>query len=160
MSLDAHVYCDCYEKGKLSDPPPKGYSLELEEDGSLGYERDPNLIEYGFPWDEWRRCACEHTDGVLLHHRLGNISLIGLLRLELQREPNRFPILVTKVVYNGSHAGDYLTVEEVRALQRELELLGEFKCSTREAQGFMTVFREQMLELVAAAISINKPIVF
>jgi hypothetical protein len=161
MGLDAFVFCDCHEKGRLRTPPPAGVSLKLEADGSLGRVSDDGTIESDLSWDDWReRRACEHAGGILLHHRLGNISLIGLLRSELQREPSRFPILLTQVVYNGSHGGDYIAVETIPALQRELELLGEFRSSTREAAGFMAQFHAQMSELAATARTITKPIAF
>ena len=161
MGLDARVYCDCYHKGRLREPPPPGVSLRVEPDGSLGRERDGGSIEADLVWNQWREhWACEHTGGVLLHHRLGNISLIGLLRGELQREPSRFPILLTKVIYNGSHAGDYLTVETIPALQREIELLGYFRCSTQKAERFISQFRAQLAELATTALSIGQPISF
>jgi hypothetical protein len=161
MSLDACVYCDCFEKGRLREPPPVGVALRLEPDGSLGREHDDGKLESDLAWDQWReRLACEHPGGALLRHHLGNISLIGFLRSELQRAPFRFPILLTKVLYSGSHAGDYLTVERVPALQRELEDLANFRCNTREADGFMFEFRRQMSELVVASLSVSKPIVF
>ena len=161
MSLDACVYCDCYEKRRLREPPPVGVSSRVESDGSLGRERDDSTVEADLAWDRWRaHLACEHPGGVLLHHRLGNISLIGLLRSELHQVPLRFPILLTKVLYSGSHAGDFLSFRLVPALQTELEALADFRCSTREADGFMSDFRTQMLELVAASLSVTKPIAF
>ena len=161
MGLDAFVYCNCYEKGRLLEPPPTGVSLQVQPDGSLGRERDDGTLESDIAWDTWReQRACEHSGGILLHHRLGNIALIGLLRAELQREAGLFPILATKVVYSGSHGGDHLAVETIPALQRELELLGEFRCSTREAASFMSEFRAQMSELATSALSIGKPIAF
>src|SRR5437660_3911627 len=81
MSLDACVYCDCFEKGRLREPPPVGVSLRVEPDGSLGRERDDGTLESDLAWDQWReRSACEHPGGALLRHHLGNISLIGFLR--------------------------------------------------------------------------------
>lgn len=161
MGLDAFIFCDCYEKGQLREQPPPGVTLRVEPDGSLGREQDDGMLESDLIWDDWReRRACEHSGGVLLRHRLGNISLVGLLRAELQREAERFPILITKVVYSGSHAGDSLPVETIPALQRELELLCEFRCSTREAYSIISEFRAQMSELANTAISVNKPIVF
>ncbi len=161
MGLDACVYCDCYEKGKLREPPPVGVSLRVEADGSLGRERDEGTLEADLVWDRWvEELACEHPGGALLQNYLGNISLVGLLRSELQRKASRFPILLTKGFYSGSHTGDYLTVEEVLALQRELDALADFRCSTREADASMSEFRSQMSELVAASLSVMKPIVF
>lgn len=111
-------------------------------------------------FDEWRYSACEHPNGVLLHHRLGNISLIGLLRSELQREASRFPILLGRVVYSGTHGGDYIPFEMVPKLQAELDGLNTFKCSEKESEVYIFEFRRQMLELVAASLSVQKPIVF
>lgn len=153
--------CDCYEKGRLLEQPPAGDSLKVQADGSLGRERDDGILECDIAWDTWReQRACKHAGGILLHHRLGSIDLIGLLRAELQREIARFPILVTKVVYSGSHAGDHLAVETIPALQRELELLREGRCSTREAANVISVFRAQMSELATTALSVGKPIAF
>jgi hypothetical protein len=161
MGLDAQVYCDCYEKGRLREPPPRDVSLRVELDGSLGRERDNGSLEDDVAWDEWReQRACEHHGGVLLHHRLGNISLIGLLRAELQREPGDFPLLLTKVLYSGSHCGDFLPVDSVLTLQQEVEALSGLRCSTPDADRFMAGFRAQMLELIAASLSVRMPIVF
>lgn len=30
MALDAVVYCDCFEKGRLLEPPPGGVRLRVE----------------------------------------------------------------------------------------------------------------------------------
>jgi len=161
MGLDAFVFCDCYEQGRLREPPPDGVSLCVQPNGSLGREHDDGSFESGLAWDDWRKQrACEHSGGVLFHHHLGNVSLIGLLRAELQREAARFPILVKQVVYSGSHSGDFLVTETIPALLQELDLLREFQCSTREAAAFLSEFREQMSDLATSAILVGKPIAF
>lgn len=161
MGLDAFVFCDCYEKGRLLEPPPGGVSVRVEPDGSLAPGQGHGTLEPGLAWDEWlEQRACEHRRGILVYHHLGNISLIGLLRAELQRVAGRFPMLVAKVVYSGAHGGDFLRVEEIPALQKELELLHEFRCSTRKADKFMSEFRAQMSELATTALSSAKPIAF
>jgi hypothetical protein len=161
MGLDAFIFCDCYEKGRLRELPPTGVLLRVGPDGSLDREHDDGTLESDIAWDTWRyQRACDHWGGILLRHHLGNIALIGLLRAELEREAARFPIVATKVVYSGSHAGNYLPVETIPALQRELELLQEFQCSTSEAASFMSEFRAQMSELAMTALSIGKPIAF
>ena len=161
MGLDAFIFCDCYEKGRLLEHPPSGLSLRVEPDGSVGREQDDGTLESDIAWDMWReQRACEHSGGVLLHHRLGNIGLIGLLRAELQREASYFPILLSQVIYNGSHAGDFLTAETIPALQREIEVLRDFKCSTQKTAIFMAQFRTQMSELATTALLIGKPIAF
>ncbi len=161
MGLDATVFCDCYEKGKLRAQPPPGTVLRVEADGSLSTTGKQEALEAALAFDEWQAgFACEHPNGVLLHHRLGNISLIGLLRSELRREPLRFPILLGKVVYSGTHGGDYISAELAPELQKEIEALADFKCSTKETDDFMSRFRTQMLDLVVASRSVNKPIAF
>src|SRR2546426_2770125 len=148
MRLDAFVFCDCYEKGRLREPPPPSVSLRVQPDGSLGRERDDGTLESDLAWDMWREeRACEHGGGILIRHHIGNIALVGLLRAELQQAADPFPILVSRVVYSGSHAGDFLPVETIPALQRELESLREFRCSTQEAASFMSEFRIKMSEL-------------
>jgi hypothetical protein len=159
MGLDACVYCDCYEKGRLATAPPDGVLLRIAPDGAL--ECDSEGISANRAFDQWQAySACRHERGILLHHRLGNIWHVALLRSELEREADRFPILLTKVVYSGTHGGDYLPVETLSAVQRELESLANFKCSTQEADEFMTNFRQQMSALAATARSVAKPIAF
>ena len=161
MGLDAFVYCDCYEKGRLRESPPTGFSLSVEPDGGLGRAGGAGTLESDLAWDIWREeQACEHLGGILLHHRLGNITLIGSLRSELQRAAERFPILLKQVVYSGSHAGDFLPVETIPILQIELKLLHEFRCNTRKTTSFMARFNTQMSELATTALSVGKPIAF
>jgi hypothetical protein len=97
---------------------------------------------------------------MLLHHRLGNIGLIGLLREELQRDAERFQTLLTRVLYNGIHSGDCLPAEMILKLRKELEDISNFKCSTKEADAFMREFQRKMSELVSASLSVKKPIAF
>src|SRR5689334_19584624 len=145
MGLDACVYCNCYEKGVMRTPPPNGVRLCVEPNGALECESEKMSFDAVRAFDQWQAfSACQHKRGVLLHHRLGNISLIGSLRSELQAESSRFPVLLTKVIYSGSHAGDFLALDAISVLQQELEALGHFQCSTAESAEFMTRFGAQM----------------
>ena len=187
MGLDACVYCDCLEKKRLRKPLPGDVTLKIEADGYPSLERNGATI-----WEEdgpdWNDFACEHERRQLIHHRLGNIALVALLRWELKREVSLYPILLGKVVYNGIHAGDYLGLEQFSQLQVELQRLATFRCvgdapqsfsisrflpnffpftlwkqhysTAAESNRFMQNFRNQMLELVDAASRIGKPISF
>jgi hypothetical protein len=160
MGLDAYVFCDCFEKGGLVNAL-QSITLVVEPDGSLGYRGGLGSLESELAWDQWREnLACEHSDGVLMHQRLGSISLIEILRSELQTEASRFPILLGKVLYSGSHAGDFLAVDMVPSLKAEVEPLAGFKCSKRTTQEVMAQFRNQMSDLISASASVNKPIAF
>ena len=184
MGLNACVYCDCLEKGRLRKPLPADFRVKVEADGM------PCIIKGGeVIWDVEPAAAdflCDHEGRILIHHYLGNMALIGVLRRELDREASVFPLLLQKVVYNGIHGGDWIGIHEFPQLQVELKLLEWFKCagnvptnflisfdghppapgwkqeySTPEESGlWMQIFRKQMLELVDVALRIGKPISF
>src|SRR5690606_2931247 len=156
----AKVYCNCYEQGRLREPPPAGVTLSFEEDGSVGATADDGSLESLMEFDTWYYTrAYEHEAGTLVSHFLGNIALIGLLRHELQRVAAKFPVLLTKVIYNGVHCGDFMPLAEIPDLQQEVGRLENFQCSSWEAEGYVAKFRDQMAELVTAALSVGKPIV-
>ena len=158
MGLDATVYCNCFERGLLKESPPCS-SVFVADDGSLdcGSEDLDTLLAF----DEWvGHRACDHPRGILVHHWIGNLAQVGLLRSELQRNEMMFPILLSKVLYSGTHGGDHLTLEDIAALEVELEQLGSFVCAAQPNQEYIDWFRQQMVELVDAATSVSKPISF
>ena len=174
MGLDARVYCNCYETGKLREPPPYPDLIRIAEYGGL-YFANPDweqVKHLGWASSEWQAAinkdiefdqwlalnACEHPDGVLVHHRIGNMWRVSDLRQELGREPQKFPAILGKVLYSGIHAGDY--VKDFEQLKIELGPLSAFRCSTSELDQYMQYFHQQMSELVAAALSVNKAICF
>src|SRR5687767_11819466 len=119
MGLDARVYCNCFETGRLQAPPPTGLTLHVGDDGAL-QPQDDLQDDLWDAFDHWRAGeACEHPGGVLLHHRLGNIELVGLLRNALQAEATTYPTLWKRVLYSGSHASDHIAVDLLASLQRE-----------------------------------------
>lgn len=159
MGLDAKVFCNCFATGRLKELPPEPVSVYVCSDGSLDCKSED--LEVLLEFDAWLHDrACEHEDGVLLHHRIGNIALVRLLREELEREAARFPFLLEKVLYNGVHAGDYLSLDIVLKVQSEAEELTEFAASDERNQGFVEEFRKQMQGLVDAALSVRKPVSF
>ena len=133
MGLDAAVYCNCFESGKLKEPPPCPTLISIAPDGSLDCRSEEldTLLEF----DQWLlNRACEHGNGILLHHRIGNMAQVALLRNELNREAEKFPVLLGKVLYNGTHGGDYLSLDDVKELQGELNHLDKFACSSKKNQ--------------------------
>lgn len=159
MGLDAVVYCNCFRIGKLHEPPVAVWGVYVEEDGSVAPKTE--ILEEQIAFDEWLNLrACEHPGGVFLHHRLGNIALIALLRAELSRSAMDFPVLLKQVLYDGMHGGDYLSQEDVDKLRPELDKLKSFKCTNSEVQSFVDDFRQQMEELVECARIVDNPIAF
>jgi len=160
VSLDATVYCDCYERGKVRTPPPQPEFIFVEDFGGLSLNCDqPEVNQNAF--DHWRATACEHGPwGELVSHRLGNIALIEFLRTLLAAEPSRFPILLAKVLYNGVHCGDFLSCADVDLLSVEVDRLKEVHAVQAIDEPHIRNFERQMRELVQAAQSVGKPIAF
>jgi hypothetical protein len=158
MGLDATVYCNCFESGRLREPPPYPTLISIAPNGSLDCQSDDldTLLEF----DQWLlNRACEHENGVLLHH-IGNLAQVAFLRNEINREAEKFPVPLEKVLYNGTHAGDHLSLDEVSDLHGELDHLDKFVCSSENNKEHVALFRQQMKELAEAAVNIGKPISF
>ncbi|HEY3965846.1 MAG TPA: hypothetical protein VGM05_14905 [Planctomycetaceae bacterium] len=159
MGLDAVVYCDCLETGRLRELPPPGCEPIVSRDGSLNCRS--NELNDQLAFDQWLQSrACEHENGVLLHHFLGNIATVAALRTELQRLPAQFPIMLTKVIYNGVHAGDCLDASQIAGLKSEILALSDFHGSTPDTDQLLRHFESQMVALVECAQRISKPISF
>ena len=158
MGLDASVYCDCFERGTLLKPPPLGCTVVVSADGSLSHQ-DGESGDSAF--DEWVwGSACEHEDRRLLHHRIGNIALVAALRQELNRHADQFPLLLSKVLYSGTHCGDFLRVAQVKQLRPEIERLNSVSSGDAKMNSYLKDFANQMAELADASIKIGKPISF
>jgi hypothetical protein len=159
MGLDAVVYCDCFEKGRLKEPPPSGCRLEIDRDGSMLCGSDALDVQMAF--DQWRlHRACNHDDGVLVHHRIGNVALVAALRAELERFPGQFPLILSKVVYNGTHCGDFIADQDVQRLRSEVEALADVRYNNPDMEELIREFKSQMSDLVESALRIGKPISF
>jgi hypothetical protein len=158
MGLDATVYCDCFEAGNLKEPPPCP-NVSVSDNGSL--ECSSEDLDMLFAFDQWLlHRACAHPDGILLHHRFGHLAQVELLRSELEREDELFPVLLGKVLYSGTHAGDHLASEDIVGVQSELEQLKKLACLSGKNQSYVDNSRAQMVELVEMALRVGKPISF
>ena len=113
MSLDAKVYCDSLERGRLRTPPLPQWNLYVDEYGGRSRSSLTGVLDDDLAFDRWNVTACEHEDGVLVHHYLGNIARVGLVREALSGHAESFPIILGKIVYDGIHASDFLSVEQV-----------------------------------------------
>jgi hypothetical protein len=163
VGLDAIVYCDCFEKGKLSEPPPFPELVRVSEEGR------PEIYTEDFAkqtiFDQWEvRQPCAHGRFKFLHHYIGNIDGISKLRndrqLLAQRYGSHFPIALEKIVYSGTHCGDGLNKGYVLLLQVELDELRIIKTESAGEFDRLSQFISQMSELVEASLASNKPVVF
>jgi hypothetical protein len=124
MGLDAHVRCRCIQDG-IAKPHPFPNRLALDETIEPFLTGDSTQAEW-LIHDSWFAESCEHG-GYLLSERLGNITLIAHIRQflrELQDDPSpRFKILLTKVVFDGTHSGDWIPREQTAELLQEVDMV-------------------------------------
>ena len=164
MGLDAIVHCDCFEKGKLSEPPPFPELVRLSEEGRPEIYTEDSAKQTIF--DQWEgRQPCPHERFKFVHHYIGNIDGVSKLRNDLQslaqKYGNHFPIALEKVVYSGTHCGDRLNKGDVLLLQVELDELRTItKTDSAGEVDRLRQFISQMNELVEASLALNKPVVF
>ena len=104
--------------------------------------------------------SCEH-EGFLVSEFLGNITRIQNVReflRGLQGNPGpKFPVLLKKVVYDGTHTGDWVPIKQSPALLKEVNLvLGSSDILTQGEKEFF----ESMKRLCEASIATGNPIIF
>lgn len=162
MSLNAVVYCDCIEKGRLKAPHPRPDLLFIDERGAPDISsKDPRDIEAHDRWESLR--PCQHQQFWLVERWLGNMSLIGSIRdliSQLSSDPaQEYPVLWSKVIYDGSHSGDFLTSGAVQQLSDEVDRLKRIEDHQVDTIALIELLRK-LEELVQASGSVNKPISF
>jgi hypothetical protein len=131
----------------------------VAEDGSR--ETRANDLKTQLEFGQWNRAnACEHEDGVYRHHHIGNVALVSFLRSTLQASGVEFPVTLERVVYNGVHAGDWLSVEQVSALRQDLEHMASLHLADEKQEELLRYFEFQLRDLVEYSVKLGKPIVF
>jgi hypothetical protein len=110
---------------------------------------------------EWYSQSGELPDAIrifgveALHRRLGNVSSIGMLYKEVARVLGLQTLILSRVLYDGGHAGDLIGFQEVRELKGEIETLRIHPLSSQLAS-----FLDDLDQLVGAAEEQRNPIVF
>jgi hypothetical protein len=111
--------------------------------------------------EKGKGAGCKHgPDAELVSVRLGNVALIGFIHEALSQTPERFEFLLTRVVYNGIHSGDFIAPNETDALALELERLSAVQVPDEDGERFLRGFQDQLQKLVEASRHVQKPIVF
>lgn len=159
MSLDGYVRCTCIRDGKTQKPHPFPNRLTWDETGAPSLTGDPGDDEWE-AHDEWVQNACEHQ-GFIASEFLGNINRVRNVReflKGLQGEAGpKFPVLLKKVVYDGTHTGDFLPAKQTAALMKEVDLvLGSKDILTQGEREFF----ESMKRLCEASLATGNPIGF
>jgi hypothetical protein len=158
MALDAFVRCTCIRDGKAK-PHPLPDRLTFDEAGEPTLTGDPSDDDWE-AHDQWLADSCEH-EGYLLSMFLGNITRVGNLRSflrHLQGTPGpRFPMLLTKVLYDGTHTGDWISSEHSKKLLKEVEIVLHSSDILAESE---KEFFNNMKQLCEASIATGNPIMF
>jgi len=130
-----------------------------DESNAPSLSGDPTEKEWELH-DRWVQESCEH-EGFLVSEFLGNITRAQHLRdflRGLQGKPGpRFPVLLKKVVYDGTHTGDWIPVNETPALLAEVETVLASKDILTPGE---TEFFDSMKRLCEASVATGNPIVF
>jgi len=162
MSLNAIVYCDCVERGRLTIPHPRPDILSINDRGEpVVLSTNTEDIEAHDRWESLK--PCKHERFWLIERWLGNVSLIDSLRTLLERysgnPANEYPTLYSRVIYDGSHSGDFLPIDAVVQLNEEIHTLRRTKSPSTDSNQ-LTELLQKLDELIKASLSVNKPITF
>ena len=155
MGLDARVCCNCVKEG-IALPHPFSNLIVFEETGEPTLKSEAEIsLEQWLEHDKWHDKSCSHA-GYLVRKWLGNMALVAHVRHFLEsNSPTRFPLLRTRVVYSGIHAGDWIAAQDAPELLDEVrKLLGCTK------DPLIIQFTNDLIELADASIATGNPIVF
>ena len=159
MALDAYVRCTCIRDREVKKPYPFPDRFMWDESNAPSLSGDPTEDEWE-AHDLWVQNSCKH-EGFLVSEFLGNITRIKNVReflRGLQGNPGpKFPVLLKKVVYDGTHTGDWIPIKQSPALLKEVNLvLGSSDILTQGEKEFF----ESMKRLCEASIATGNPIGF
>jgi hypothetical protein len=167
MGLDAVVFCDCVETNRLKVPHPFPKLLYVESNGSLEISsKSPAKID---KHDEWMNLPpCQHEGMTVAGFYIGNMTLVlrvyNALESVLRPPRPRCPVLLEKVLYSGTHTGDYLTLAQVRKLAVELQQLKELDLEKTHVSStdlrFIRSVAAKLRRLTKVALETKKPIAF
>ena len=158
MALDGFVRCTCIREGKAK-PHPLPKRLKFGKSGEPYLSGEPTDKEWD-AHDRWLSNSCEH-EGFLLALFLGNITRVQNLRSflrALQGKPGpRFPVLLNKVLYNGTHTGDWIPIKYSPALLKEVNTVLHSSDILSDSE---KEFFNNMKLLCEASIQTGNPIMF
>jgi len=158
MALDGFVRCTCIRDGKAK-PHPFPDRLTFDEAGDPILSGDPSPEEWE-AHDQWVQESCEH-EGFLVSLFLGNITRVKNLRdflRHLQGKPGpRFPILLNKVLYDGTHTGDFIASNKTEKLLKEVNTVLQSREILSDGE---KEFFDNMKQLCEASLQTGNPILF
>ena len=166
MGLDVAVYCDCVERKRLLKAHPHPRQLYIARNGSPETRtKSATKIEAHDAWME--QSPCRHTEMTAAHCHLGSIGRIAEVREILRALPPslpNLPVLLGKVLYSGSHTGDFLTAKQVANLRSELAHLegfdfGATRIARSKIKDLLSICSD-LARVSKTAAELGKPIAF
>ncbi len=155
MGLDASVRCNCIKDG-VSPPHPFPDLLAFDETGEPILESDGEItLDQWLLHDSWYDNSCAHS-GRLISKRLGNSAMVASVSRFIEATSALdFPILSERVVYSGSHSGDWIAAIDASLLLNEAR-----KLDTITRDPLIHEFANSLIELAEVSIETGNPIVF
>ncbi|HEV8590648.1 MAG TPA: hypothetical protein VGQ55_00990 [Pyrinomonadaceae bacterium] len=144
--------------------PPFPELVRISEEGRPEIYTDD--LKTAMTHDAWERTKpCEHKHFTLLHHYVGNVTRVADLWEQVTRlaesHDSVFPIILEKTLYSGTHCGDQLELDDIKALKDEIKkLIAISKNETGVDLERINMFNQQFSELLEIALEYEKPIVF
>ena len=92
---------------------------------------------------------------IALEKRIGNFDAVGHLRSKISEIVDEESVVLRKVLYSATHAGDKIDIGDFSKLKQEIATV-----RSNTADPAVIAFIYQMEELVNAASTENNPIVF
>ena len=90
--------------------------------------------------------------------RIGNISTVAWIREQIEsRWADKCPVILNAVLYSSTHSGDFIALDQVRRIKREVEGIDRAEGSISI---MLATFFEDMAQLVNAAENEGNPIAF
>lgn len=158
MSLDGFVRSTCIRDGKPKTLPFPD-RLIFDESGEPKLTGDPSEQQWE-AHDQWPGELCDHEE-YLLSLFLGDITRAGSLRSFLRHllgTPGpRFPILPQKVLYDGTHTGDWSSSKIAEKLLKEVDIVLH---SSDILADFEKEFFNNMKLLCEAIGATGSPVIF
>jgi len=157
MKLQAYVFCNCFEQGRVKRPPPNPEIVGVLTNGDNRCFR-PTPAQYQ-AYESWRLNACRHKYGTVTGGELGHRLPREVLHRAMLPHRRTFPIFVRKVLGCKPHTRfSHLTLKQVAKLQDALARLKKIHLSGRKLETELRCYCTQMRRLVRAALKYQQPI--
>jgi len=88
----------------------------------------------------------------LRHIHIGNVAMVWYLAEEIEKN-GKFPLILERVLYSGSHCGDEIAANSIADLKDELIRLPDVPSEVRR-------FKDGLIALCEIALKQNRPITF